>query len=63
MSEQVLKEILDGINLINKRMDNIEKMIFDLKVSEVEPTPEEVEIIKEYEKDKKHNKLEFEKLF
>ena len=37
MSEQVLKEILDGINLINKRMDNIEKMIFDFKVSKIDP--------------------------
>lgn len=63
MSEQVLKEILDGINLINKRMDNIEKMIIDLKIPEVDPTPEEVEIINEYEKDKKTNKLNSEKLF
>ena len=63
MSEQVLKDILDGIKLINKRMDTIEKMIFDLKIPEVDPTPEEVEIIKEYEIDKKNNKLHSEKLF
>lgn len=63
MSEQVLKDILDGIKLINKRMDNIEKMIIDLKIPEVDPTPEEVEIINEYEKDKKTNKLNSEKLF
>ncbi len=63
MSEQVLKDILDGIKLINKRMNTIEKMIFDLKNPEVEPTPEEVEIIKEYEIDKKNNKLHSEKPF
>ena len=63
MSEQVLQDILDGIKLINKRMDTIEKMIFDLKIPEVDPTPEEVEIIKEYEEAKKNNKLNFEKLF
>ena len=63
MSEQVLQDILDGIKLINKRMDTIEKMIFDLKIPEVDPTPEEVEIIKEYEEAKKNNKLNIEKLF
>ena len=41
--------ILDGIKLLNKRMDTIEKMIFDLKLPEVEPTTEEIDIIRDYE--------------
>ena len=63
MSEQMLKDILDGIKLLNKRMDTIEKMISDLKISQVDPTPEEIAIINEYEKDKKNNNLFLEKLF
>lgn len=59
----MLKDILDGIKLLNKRMDTIEKLISDLKISHVDPTPEEIAIINEYEKDKKNNKLYIEKLF
>lgn len=63
MSEQVLNEILEGIRALNNRMDAIERILFDIKIPKVDPTPEEIEIIKEYEIDKKNNNLNIKKLF
>ena len=60
MSDLVLKEILEGINQLKKRMDRLEWLIMELKVPEVDPTPEERKIIQEYEDEKE--KLEFSKL-
>jgi len=59
MSEAMLKGILEEIKRINQRMDSLEWLIMDLKIPIVEPTPEEQEIIEEYEKDKESGKLEF----
>ncbi len=59
MSDLVLKEILEGINYLKKRMDRLEWLILELKFPEVDPTPEEREIIQEYEDEKE--KLEFSK--
>ena len=59
MSDLVLKEILEGINHLKKRMDRLEWLIMELKFPEVDPTPEEREIIQKYEKEKE--KLEFSK--
>ncbi|MFW9857001.1 MAG: hypothetical protein ACFFFG_18270 [Candidatus Thorarchaeota archaeon] len=61
MSDAILKEILEGINALKKRMDRLEWLIMEAKVPEVEPTPEELEIIREYEKEKEEGKLEFSK--
>ena len=60
MSEMVLKEILEGINHLKKRIDRLEWLIMELKFPEVDPTPEERKIIQEYEKEKEN--LEFSKL-
>ncbi|MHA2202430.1 MAG: hypothetical protein ACW991_01960 [Candidatus Hodarchaeales archaeon] len=60
MSDLVLKEILEGINHLKKRMDRLEWLIMELKFSEVDPTPEEQKIIQQYENEKE--KLEFSKL-
>ncbi len=59
MSEALLKEILEGISNLNKRIDRLEWLIIDLKIPEVDPTPEERKIIEEYEKDKENGNLEF----
>ena len=60
MSELVLKEILEGINQLKKRMDRLEWLITELKIPEVDPTPEEQKIIQEYKDEKEE--LEFTKL-
>lgn len=61
MSEALLKEILEGIFNLNKRIDRLEWLIMDLKIPLVDPTPEEQKIIEEYEKDKENDVLEFSK--
>lgn len=60
MSEMALKEILEGINHLKKRMDRLEWLIMELQFPEVDPTPEERKIIQEYEEEKEN--LEFSKL-
>jgi len=62
MTEPMLKDILEGINELKKRMDRIEWLILDKGLKEDDPTPEELTIIKEYEKEKSEGKLEFSKL-
>lgn len=60
MSDLVLKEILEGINQLKKRMERLEWRMMELKLPEVDPTPEERKIIQEYEDEKE--RLEFSKL-
>jgi len=52
MSALVLKEILEGINQLKKRMDRLAWLIIELKFPEVDSTPEERKIIQEYEDEK-----------
>jgi hypothetical protein len=61
MTEPMLKDILEGINELKKRMDRIEWLILDKKFDEGDPTPEELAIIREYEKKKSDGKVEFSK--
>ena len=62
MTEPMLKDILEGINELKKRMDRIEWLIIDKGLKEDDPTPEELDIIREYKKEKSDGKLEFSKL-
>ena len=62
MTEPMLKDILEAINELKKRMDRIEWLILDKGFKEDDPTPEELVIIREYEKEKSEGKLEFSKL-
>ena len=62
MTEPMLKDILEGINELKKRMDRIEWLILDKGFKEDDPSTEELTIIREYEKEKLEGKLEFSKL-
>jgi hypothetical protein len=62
MSDSILKEILEGINNLKQRMSRLEWLLMEVRFSEVEPTPEELEIIKQYEKEKEKGEVEFSKL-
>lgn len=62
MSEIVLKEILDGINNLKKRMTRLEWLLIELKFPEVEPTSEELDIIRDYEREKEKGEVEYSKL-
>jgi hypothetical protein len=59
MSDAILNDILKEIKSLNKRMDRIEWLLLDSKIEEVEPTPEEVKIISEYEKEKSKGNIVF----
>ena len=59
MSDAILNDILKEIKSLNKRMDRIEWLLIDSKIEEVEPTPEEVNIISEYEKEKSKGNIVF----
>ena len=61
MSEPTLKDIIIEIQYLDKRLDKLEWLIIDSKLESVEPTSEEVEIIKEYLKEKKKGLISFEK--
>ena len=61
MSETMLKEILEGIKRLNLKMDALERLLMELKIPSVDPTPEEQKIIEEYEKDKEQGNLKFKK--
>ncbi|MHA2335421.1 MAG: hypothetical protein ACXAEU_25540 [Candidatus Hodarchaeales archaeon] len=61
MSDSLLKEILNGMNNLSKRMERLEWLILELKFPEVDPTPEEKNIIDTYEKEKKEGKVEYSK--
>jgi 5'-deoxynucleotidase YfbR-like HD superfamily hydrolase len=59
MSEAILNDILKEIKSLNKRMDRIEWLLMDSKIEVVDPTPEEVKIISEYEKEKSEGNIVF----
>lgn len=59
MSDAILNDILKEIKSLNKRMNRIEWLLLDSKIEEVEPTPDEVKIISEYEKEKLEGNIDF----
>jgi hypothetical protein len=61
VSDSLLKEILNEIKDLNKRLDRLEWLLLDSKLKFVDPTPEEIEIIEEYQKDKKLGTISFKK--
>lgn len=61
MSDSMLKEILEGILDLKRRMNRLEHLMMELKIPEIEPTPEEIAIIDEYEKEKNSGQLELSK--
>ena len=59
MADNILKEILSEIKGLNMRLDKLEWLIIDSKLEVAKPTPEEIKIIDEYEKNKKEGTLSF----
>ncbi|MHA1168664.1 MAG: hypothetical protein ACTSP4_09080 [Candidatus Hodarchaeales archaeon] len=59
MSETLLKEILEGIKTLNKRLFRLEWLIAELGFSSETPSPEERRIIGEYRRELQESRIEF----
>ncbi len=61
MLERLLREILQRINKLNERIDCLDALLLELKISEDDPNEDERRIITEYEETKKKDKIHFTK--
>ncbi|MHA1984983.1 MAG: hypothetical protein ACW967_11550 [Candidatus Hodarchaeales archaeon] len=61
MSDEILQEILNEIKGLNKRLNRLEWLIFDSKLETIDPSTEEVQIIEEYQNDKRNGAISFKK--
>ena len=62
MSEGILKEILEEVRELRRKVEKIENIVEERLIGVDEPLPDEVEAIREYEEAKKKGTVDFVRL-
>ena len=62
MSEGILKEILEEVKELRRKVEKIENIVEERLIGMDEPLPDEVKAIREYEKAKKKGTIDFVRL-
>ena len=62
MSEGILKEILEEVRELRRKVEKIENIVEERLIGVDEPLPDEVEAIREYEEAKKKGTIDFVRL-
>jgi len=62
VSEGILKEILEEVRELRRKVEKIENIVEERLIGVDEPLPDEVEAIREYEEAKKKGTIDFVRL-